>query len=92
MSESYRKLLADAAKLAECREARRAWARRAGEEWRRAQHAMDERLTEAVAQLSEEEFKRLAKAEFAKVDALMAPLLAAADKDLWPRELYRSGI
>jgi hypothetical protein len=68
--------------------ARTAWVRETTAALREAQREMDERCTEAVERLDEDDFERLLEAEQAKVDAIMAQLRAAADKDLWPRELY----
>ena len=87
-----RAFLAEAAKTAECRDARRAWARRTSAAWLKAHREMDDRLGEAVERLSEEAFERLCDAEMAKVDAMMKALRAAIDEDRWPRELYVGGI
>ena len=92
MSDWFRELIADALKQAECRAARADWAKRTGDEWLEAQRAMDERLSDAVGRLSEEEFNRMFEAESAKVDPMMALLRAAVDEDVWPRELYRGGL
>ena len=89
---TIRALFADASKTAECQAARIAWARRTSAAWLKAHHEMDDRLGEAVEQLSEEEFERMCDAEEAKVDAMMAQLRAAIDEDKWPPELYFSGI
>jgi hypothetical protein len=68
--------------------ARTVWVRETVAAMREAQRQMDDRCTEAVGRLSEEEFERLCDEEQAKVDAFRAPLKAAAEHDLWPRELY----
>jgi hypothetical protein len=85
-------LLAEAARPAGRREARAAWARKTAAAWRGAQRAMDDRCGEAVGRMSEEAFERLCDAEQAKVEAIHAQLRAVIDKDMWPWELYFSGI
>lgn len=72
--------------------ARAAWAKQAAATWREAQRAMDERCTEAVDRLDEEEFERLFQAEQAKVDAVRAPMQAVIDHDRWPRHLHFKAI
>lgn len=72
--------------------ARMAWVRATAAKWREALLAMDRRLDEAVDRLSEEDFERLCDEEEAKVDAIRAQLEAAAERDMWPRELYWGGI
>lgn len=49
-------------------------------------------LTEAVTRVSGPDFDRLCDAEEAKVDVFRTPLKLAAEKDVWPRALYSSGI
>jgi hypothetical protein len=85
-------LLASAGQLAECKAARMAWARKAGDRWLAAQLAMDERCGGAVERLSEEEFDRLFEEEQAKVDAIRAEIEAVKEHDLWPRHLYFGGL
>jgi hypothetical protein len=92
MKKTIKTLLAEAGKLARLKQARAAWAVEIGNRLLAAQFAMDERLCAAVDQLSEEEFERLFEKEQAKIDAIRKPLNLAADKDLWPRELYSGGI
>jgi hypothetical protein len=92
MKKTIKTLLAEAGKLARLKQARAAWAVETGNRLLAAQFAMDERLCAAVDQLSEEEFERLFEKEQAKIDAIRKPLNLAADKDLWPRELYSGGI
>jgi dissimilatory sulfite reductase (desulfoviridin) alpha/beta subunit len=82
------KLLAEAKRDADRREARAAWVDATVAAWGEAQRQMDERLTAIVEQVSEEEFERLCDEEEAKVDAFRVPLQAAAERDVWPRELY----
>jgi hypothetical protein len=53
---------------------------------------MDQRCEAAVDRLSEEAFERLFDEEQAKVKAFLLPLRAAAERDVWPRELYWGGI
>jgi hypothetical protein len=53
---------------------------------------MDDRLTAIVGQVSEEEFERLCDEEEARVEAFRKPLWDAAERDIWPRELYFGGI
>ena len=86
--ETIRNLLAAAAQPAQCKAARAAWVRKTAKALREAQRAMDERCDEAFGRLDEEEFERLCDEEEAKVDAFRAPLIAAARRDVWPRELY----
>jgi len=90
MSERHKvqSLLAAARQTADRRDARAAWARETAAAWRQAHREMDDRLTEAVGRVSEEEFERLCEAEMDKVDAMMAQLRAAVDEEKWPRELY----
>ena len=83
-------LLAAAGAPAERRAARGVWVRETAAKWRAAQRAMDERCDEAVGRISEEEFDQLCDAEETKVDAFRKPLKDAAERDLWPRELYWS--
>ena len=85
-------LLAAAHQPIDRAEARAAWVRKTAAALRKAQRRMDERLTAIVGQVSEEEFERLCDEEEAKVDAFRAPLKAAAERDMWPRELYWGGI
>ena len=92
LESTIRTLLAAAGRLAVCKEARRAWVTATAAQWRQAQEAMDERLAAIVEQVSEEEFERLCDEEEAKVDAYRAPLKAAAERDVWPRELHWGGI
>lgn len=92
MKKTIHDLLAAAAAPAERRAARMAWVRETAAKWRAAQRAMDDRCDEAVEHLSEEEFERLCDADEAKVDAFRRPLKEAAERDLWPRELYFGGI
>ena len=81
-------LLAGAARVAQYREARAAWVIATAAAWREAQRRMDERCGAAVDRVSEEEFERLCDEEEAKVDVFRAPMKLAAEKDLWPKELY----
>jgi hypothetical protein len=81
-------LLAAASQSAEMRDARGRWARRSVAALRAAQTEMDERCSDAVDRLNEEEFERLCDEEQAKVDAFLKPLKDAAERHLWPRELY----
>ena len=85
---------AEAADAAEWQrmEARCAWVKERTAAWRAAMHAMDERCSEAVERMDEDEFERLFDAEQAKVDAIRAELQAVIDKDQWPRGLYFGGI
>ena len=104
MNDTIRTLLAAASETAARREARAAWVKATAAQWRAAQRAMDERLDEAVDRLfsapgfpgegdqngggAEAEFERLFDEEEAKVDAFRKPLKDAAERDVWPRELY----
>jgi len=88
MKRAIRRLIADALRPAQCRDARAAWVRRTGAMWLELHHVLDEFLAEAVERMSEEEFERLCDAEFATVDAIMAQLRAAVDEDKWPREMH----
>ena len=72
--------------------ARTAWVTETLAAWAKAQREMDDRCSEAVERLSEEEFEHLFDAEQAKVSALLDQLRAAADHDRWPKELYWGGI
>jgi hypothetical protein len=72
--------------------ARSAWVREKAAEWREAQHAMDERCTEAVGRMSEAAHHRLIVAEQAKVSAIRAELDAVIERDEWPRALYWGGL
>jgi ABC-type nitrate/sulfonate/bicarbonate transport system substrate-binding protein len=92
MSAALRKLLATAAEPAERIAARQAWVRETAAALREAQRAMDQRCEAAVDRLSEEAFERLFDEEQAKVKAFLLPLRAAAERDVWPRELYWGGI
>ena len=85
-------LLADASAMARAREARALWVKDTCARWREAHARMDKRLGAAAGRLDEQEFERLCDEEVAKVDALLAPLRLAAERDVWPRVLYRSGI
>ena len=89
---TVRKLLADTSQMAKAREARASWVRKTAAAWRDAQRRMDERCDAALDRLSEDEFELLCDGEEAKIDAFRAPLKAAADRDVWPRELYLGGI
>jgi hypothetical protein len=89
---TIRALLAAARLPAERKAARAAWVRKTAAAWRAAQKQMDERCDAAVERLSEEEFERLCDEEEAKVDAFRKPLKDAAERDLWPRELYWGGV
>ena len=88
MNDTIRTLLAAASETAARREARAAWVRATSAQWRAAQRQMDERLTAIVEQVSAAEFERLFDEEEAKVDAFRKPLKDAAERDVWPRELY----
>jgi hypothetical protein len=92
MIDPIRALIAATSETANRREARAAWAREAVAAWREAQREMDARLDAAVARLSEEDFERLCDEEGARVEALRAPLMAVKERDVWPRELYWSGL
>jgi hypothetical protein len=85
-------LLAGAGKLAECKERRAAWVRETAARLRAAQRAMDDNCMAAIDRMSDEAFERLFALEQAKVDLYLAPLRAAADRDLWPRHLYVGGV
>jgi len=85
-------LIAAASEIANRRAARVAWVRATTAAWREAQRAMDQRCCEAVDRISEEAFEALFREEQAKVDAIRAPLIAVAERDVWPRELYFSGV
>jgi hypothetical protein len=85
-------LIATAGRVAECRDKRGAWVRETAAAARAAQREMDERCMDAVDKLSEEEFERLCEEEDAKVEAFRGPLKDAAERDVWPRPLYVSGI
>ena len=71
---TIRALLADCGREAERKSARIAWAKATAAEWHEAMTQRDERCTEAVERLSEEEFERLFETEQAKVDAIYAQL------------------
>lgn len=90
--EGVQALIARAGRLAECKAKRADWARETAAACRIAQRAMDDRCGAAVTRMSEEAFRRLIDEEQAKVDALYRPLKAAAERDLWPRELYFGGL
>jgi hypothetical protein len=92
MKKTIKTLLAEAGKPARLKEARAAWAVETGNRLLAAQFAMDERLCAAVQRVSAEEFERLLEKEQAKVDAIRKPLNLAAERDLWPKELYSGGI
>jgi hypothetical protein len=83
-------LLATAHQPADRRAARIAWVKETLAKWREAQDEMDDRCCEAVGRIDEEAFERLCDAEQAKVDAIMKAVKDAAERDLWPRELYWS--
>lgn len=85
-------LLAAAHQPIDRAEARAAWVKKTAAAWREAQRQMDRRCTEAVTRLDEDAFDRLFDEEEAKVDAFRKPLKAAAEHDVWPRELYFGGI
>jgi hypothetical protein len=72
--------------------ARVGWVKETAAAWREAQKRMDERCDAAVGRLSKEEFGRLCDEEEAKIDAFRASLKAAAERDVWPRELYWAGV
>lgn len=90
--KTIQSLLAGAARAAECKAKRAAWVRAGAAALRDAQREMDERLGHAVDRLSAEEFDRLCDEEEAKVELFRGPLKAAAERDMWPRELYFGGI
>jgi|tagenome__1003787_1003787.scaffolds.fasta_scaffold19516200_1 hypothetical protein len=92
IKHTIRALLAAARQPADRKAARGAWVRETVAALRQAQREMDARCDEAAERLSEEEFERLYDEEEAKVDAFRAPLQAAAERDVWPRELYFGGI
>jgi hypothetical protein len=92
MNGPVRKLLAAASELADRRDQRAAWVWETGEACLKAMQDMDDRLTAVVDRVSSEEFDRLYDEEQAKVDAIRLPLKDAAERDLWPRELYWGGI
>jgi len=81
-------LLAAASETANRRDVRVAWVHATTAAWREAQREMDERCCEAVDRLSEQAFHALFQEEQAKVDAIRAPLIAVAERDVWPRHLY----
>ena len=89
-ADPVRALIAAASEIADRRAARVEWVRATMAACREAQRAMDERCREAVFQLSEEAFEALCDEEQAKIDAILAPLIAVKERDLWPRELYWS--
>ena len=72
--------------------ARQAWALRTCAAWREAERQMDARCMAAVDWLTEEEFEALFEEEQARVDGIRAQIDAVIERDLWPRELYWSGI
>ena len=74
------------------RAARCAWVRETAAAWREAMRAMDERCEEAFERLDEAAFEIFCAGEQAKVDAIRAQLVAVAEEDRWPRELYIGGI
>ncbi|MFL6829476.1 MAG: hypothetical protein ACJ8D5_02505 [Sphingomicrobium sp.] len=92
ISDTIHALLAAARQPADRKAARAAWVKRTAAAWRAAHRELDDLLDEAVELLDEADFERLCEAEFARVDAMMAQLRAAADEDRWPRELYWGGI
>ena len=91
-ADPVRTLIAAASETANRRDARLAWVRATTAAWREAQRAMDQRCCEAVDRISEEAFHALFQEEQAKVDAIRAPLIAVAERDVWPSELYFSGV
>ena len=88
MDDKVRALLASAGHVAECRDKRVAWVKATMAAWRGAERAMDKRCMEALDLLSEEEFERLVEEEEAKIELFRGPIKAAADRGLWPREMY----
>lgn len=72
--------------------ARVGWVMDMTDQWRAAMRERDERCTEAVGRLAEEEFERFYEAEQAKVDAIQAQIHAVIERDLSPPELYFGGI
>ena len=92
MNDPIRKLFESASQPAEHRSARQAWAEATVAAMFAAQRQMDERCGAAVDRLDEEAFERLFEEEQAKVDVFREPLMAAAERDMWPRELYFGGI
>ena len=90
--ERMQALLGSAARIAECRDRRAAWAKETAAAMREAHRAMDERLGEAAHRLSEEEFERLCEEEEAKIDVFRAPMMDAAHHDRWPRHLHVGGL
>jgi dissimilatory sulfite reductase (desulfoviridin) alpha/beta subunit len=87
-NDKVKALLASASSVPECVEARVAWIKETTDAWGKAQKAMDDRLTEAVMRVSEEEFDRMFDEEQAKVDALREPMMRAYKEDAWPRALH----
>ena len=87
-ADPVRALIAAASETANRRAARVAWVHATTAAWREAQRAMDQRCCEAVDRISEEAFEALFREEQAKVDAIRAPLIAVAERDVWPRHLY----
>jgi len=59
---------------------------------RRCDEAVDKVSEEAVDQASETEFQGICNEEQAKVDVYRVPLFAAAERDVWPNELYWDGL
>jgi hypothetical protein len=75
-----------------CVKARCAWVERMGEALLAAQRKMDDRCSAIVDEVSEEEFQRIFDEEQAKVDVYRVPLFTAAQRDVWPKELYWGGL
>ena len=90
--KTIRDLLAAVSEMAERRDQRAAWVRKTGKACLEAMREMDDRLGEAVDRVSRQEFDRLYDEEQAKVDAIRLALKDAAERDIWPRGLYFSGI
>ena len=90
--DPIRRLHAAVSEVADRREARASWVRAVAVRVRAAQREMDDRLEEAVDRVGEEEFDRLVDEEQARVDAIHDQLKDAAERDLWPRDLYWGGI
>jgi hypothetical protein len=86
--QTIRALLATAGEPARRIARRQAWAMKTWAAWSRAQREMDDKCTEAVEHLTEEEFDRLFDQEEAKVDALRTLLDDVIERDKWPREMH----
>jgi hypothetical protein len=98
-TDRVRTLLDEAARPADRREARAAWARETAAAWREALRKVDaawDRILGALPDdISDEELEAMHipdPPEQAEVDALHALLWAVKERDVWPRELYWGGV